>query len=202
MTNTATLPNLFHSINLQISAHTELKPSLRKRIKAAGGDYSDVRGAYANTRYLNLRTSDMALVAEVIETLHPHTAILVDQTTLAAACYDTVASVEERGIGLHMVTTNHRVLDIPKGTVVTLDVIQAHLDRVFGPKLAHAEQAMAAQRSYEQKQREARLARERTARLEANAENLLAELKDLSGSLQADDSRLGRIQNLIKEIEG
>lgn len=51
MPNVATLPSLFHSINFQVSAHAELKPSLRKRIKAAGGDYSDVRGAYTNTNH-------------------------------------------------------------------------------------------------------------------------------------------------------
>lgn len=209
MTNTATLPRLFHSINLQVSAHTELKPSLRKRIKAAGGDYSDVRGAYTTTRHINLRTGDMELVAEVFETLHPHIVILTSQTFLAAACYDTVASAAERGIGLHVVTHNHRVIDAPKGTTITLDRVQAHLDRLFGTKLAHAEKVLAAQREWEQKQRDAQLARERTARLEAKAEDLLTELKGLVGSMrhnngkiERSNSEMERIENLIKEIEG
>lgn len=209
MPNVATLPSLFHSINFQVSAHAELKPSLRKRIKAADGAYSDVRGAYTNTRLINLRTSDMALVAEVFETLKPHTVVLTNQTTLAAACYDTVAGAAERGIALHAVTINHRVIDAPKGAAITLDKIQAHLDRVFGTKMAHAEQVLATHRVYEQKLRDAQLARERTARLEAKAEDLLTELKGLVGSMrhnhgkiERSNSEMERIENLIKEIEG
>ena len=209
MSHVATLPSLFHNINFQVSAHAELKPSLRKRIKAADGDYSDVRGAYTNTRHINLRTSDMALVAEVFETLKPHTVVLTSQTFLAAACYDTVASATERGIGLHVVNINHRVIDAPKGTAITLDKIQAHLGRVFGTKMAHAEQVLAAHRSYEQKLRDAQIARERTARLEAKAEDLLTELKGLVGSMrhnhgkiERSNSEMERMENLIKEIEG
>ena len=105
MSNAATLTRLFHGIAFHISASTELKPSLRKRIKAAGGDYSDVRGAYTTTRFITLRTADMALVNEIFETLAPHSVVLTDQTYLAAACYDTAASAAERGIRLYIVDT-------------------------------------------------------------------------------------------------
>ena len=209
MSNAATLPQLFHDIAFHIPASTELKPSLRKRIKAAEGDCSDVRGAYTNTRHINLRTSDMELVAEVFETLKPHTVVLTSQTFLAAACYDTVASATERGIGLHVVNINHRVINASKDTTITLDKIQAHLDRVFGSRMGHAEKVLAAHRVYEQKLRDAQAARERTSRLHGKAEDLLTELKGLVGSMRHNNGKIERsnaemlrIEELIKEIEG
>ena len=87
--------------------------------------------------------------------------------------------------------------------------MQAHLDRVFGTKLAYAETVLAAQRSFEQKQAEAKKRLERAARLGAKAEDLLTELKGLVGSMrhnhgkiERSNSEMERIENLIKEIEG
>jgi hypothetical protein len=60
------------SFRLDISANSELKASVRKRIKKAGGRYTECRG-YCRTRFINLPYNEdgKALADKITETCEP-----------------------------------------------------------------------------------------------------------------------------------
>ena len=191
------ITELFAEVELHISAHVDLKPSLRKKIKAAGGSFSDSRG-HTCTRYVQIPSSDSALFDEVCA-LGPRTIIGRMESAYARACFGD-PGVASRSGHVGNLQAGATVLSARKGAALTRGDFQAFADATFGSRTANAQAVLSAMDEWEARNAKAQAEAKRKERLADAAPALLEALEAQEEFWAMRERELGALSKEAMEV--